>query len=81
MRRVVYWQKADRLVYLDEKATPEFWDSRWKTEGKPPLVNPRDDVVIVTAKFLQAGSRVLEGVRTWQQAQSDGGLRLQSDRD
>jgi len=61
MRTVVCWPKADRLVYLDEKATPEFWDSRWKTEGKPPPVNPRDDVVIVTAKFLQAGSRVLEG--------------------
>ena len=61
MRRVVYWQKADRLVYLDEKATPEFWDRRWQTEGTPPAVSPRDDVVTVTTKYLATGSRVLEG--------------------
>src|SRR5450759_5063183 len=61
MRRVVYWQKADRLVYLDEKATPEFWDARWRAEGKPPVVSPRDDVVAVTAKYLSSGSRILEG--------------------
>jgi len=61
MRRVVYWQKAERLVYLDEKATPEFWDARWRAEGKPPVVSPRDDVVAVTAKYLSSGSRILEG--------------------
>ena len=37
MRRVVYWRQADRLVYLDEKATPEFWDRRWQAEGKGSL--------------------------------------------
>jgi len=61
MRRVVYWQRADRLVYLDEKATPEFWDRRWEAEGKPPAVSPQDDVVTITAKYLQPGSRILEG--------------------
>lgn len=61
MRRVVYWRKADRLVYLDEKATPEFWDHRWQVEGAPPEVSPRDDVLRVTGKVLQPGSRILEG--------------------
>jgi SAM-dependent methyltransferase len=61
VRRVVYWQKRDRLVYFDENATPEFWDSHWNSEGKPPPINPRDDIVAVTSKYLAAGSRVLEG--------------------
>jgi len=61
MRRVVYWRKADRLVYLDEKATPEFWDHLWKSEGSPPAVGPRDNVIVVTARFLELGSRILEG--------------------
>lgn len=61
MRQVVYWQKTDRLIYLDEKATPEFWDRRWEAEGKPPAVGPNDDVITVTAKYLKPGSRILEG--------------------
>ncbi|MGI6387354.1 MAG: hypothetical protein ACOX2W_09535, partial [Desulfomonilia bacterium] len=60
MRYVAYWEKVDRLVYLKEKATPEFWDSWWKTEGKP-AVNSKGEVVTVTAQYLQLGSRVLEG--------------------
>ena len=61
MRRVVYWPKTERLVYFDENATPEFWDSRWSAEGKPPPISPRDDVVTVTSAYLAPGSRVLEG--------------------
>src|SRR6476620_1336604 len=61
MRRVIYWPKARRLVYLDEKATPEFWDSHWQAEGRPPVVSPRDIVVSVTSKHLARGARVLEG--------------------
>ncbi len=61
MRRVVYWPGAERLVYLDEKATPQFWDSHWRAEGRPPSVSARDDVITVTAKYLPAGARVLEG--------------------
>jgi SAM-dependent methyltransferase len=61
MRRVVYWPNANRLVYLDAKATPEFWDHRWKLEGKPSQVSPRDEVVTVTAKYLPRGARILEG--------------------
>jgi SAM-dependent methyltransferase len=61
VRRVVYWPGAERLVYLDEKATPQFWDSHWRAEGKPPAASARDDVVLVTAKYLSPGARVLEG--------------------
>ena len=61
MRQVVHWPKADRLVYLEEQATPEFWDARWEAEGSPLPVGPRDEVLTVTPKYLAAGARVLEG--------------------
>ena len=61
MRQIVYWPSARRLIYLDEKATPEFWEQRWQMEGKPGPVSPRDEVVTVTAKYLPRGSRILEG--------------------
>ena len=57
----MYWPGAERLVYLDEKATPQFWDSHWRAEGKPPAVSARDDVVTITRRYLPAGSRLLEG--------------------
>jgi SAM-dependent methyltransferase len=57
----VYWPGAERLVYLDEKATPQFWDSHWRAEGRPPAVSARDDVIAITRRYLPAGSRVLEG--------------------
>ena len=59
--RVVYWEKTDRLIYFDEKATPQFWDFHWQAEGKPPAIGPRDDVVVVSRKYLARGSRILEG--------------------
>ncbi len=61
MRRVVYSPHANRLVYLDEKATPEFWDAHWRTEGRPGASRQDDEVVKVTARHLPAGARVLEG--------------------
>ena len=61
MRTVVYWHQADRLIYLDEKATPEFWDQHWRAEGKPPQRNRHDEVVAVTRKHLKPGARILEG--------------------
>lgn len=61
MRQVVYWSDANRLVYLDEKATPEFWDQRWEDVGKPGPVSSREEVVTVTRRYLPAGSRILEG--------------------
>src|SRR5205085_6450543 len=61
MRSVVYWRSADRLIYLDEKATPQFWDQHWNEEGEPPRRNRRDDVVTVSRSHLSPGSRILEG--------------------
>jgi SAM-dependent methyltransferase len=61
MRQLVYWANAKRLVYLDEKATPEFWDRRWQNEGKPGPVDPRAEVITVTAKYLSPGACILEG--------------------
>jgi SAM-dependent methyltransferase len=52
---------ADRLVYLDEKATPEFWDARWRAEGRSGTSRQDSEIVRVTARYLAAGSRVLEG--------------------
>jgi len=61
MRDVVYWPAADRLVYFDEPATPEFWESYWQAEGEPPQISQRDYVVTATRKYLAPGVRVLEG--------------------
>lgn len=61
MREILYWPQAERLVYLDAKATPEFWDARWEREGPPPPISPKDDVIVVTKKHLPPGARVLEG--------------------
>lgn len=61
MRRAVYWPAAGRLVYLDKKATPEFWEHRWQAEGKPGPVDPRDEVITVTSRYLPRGARLLEG--------------------
>lgn len=61
MREVLYWRRQQKLVYLDERATPQFWDARWVAEGTPRPVNPRDEVVTVTPRYLDSGARVLEG--------------------
>lgn len=61
MRRIVHWPDRQRLVYLHEKATPEYWDSTWEKEGPPPLVGSKDDVVTVTREYLEQGAKVLEG--------------------
>jgi len=49
------------LSYVDERSTPEFGDHRWRAEGKPGPVSPRDEMITVTKKYLPRGSRVLEG--------------------
>jgi len=61
MRQVVYTPVADRLVYLDEKATPAFWDARWHAEGRAGTSRQDNEIVRITAKYLPAGARVLEG--------------------
>jgi SAM-dependent methyltransferase len=61
MRRVVYSPSLDRLVYLHEKATPQFWDALWVAEGAASPPTPRDPIVTVTRRYLPAGAKVLEG--------------------
>jgi len=61
MRRAMFSPDLDRLVYLDEHASPEFWDARWVAEGPPPPVGPKDEVRTVTPMYLQSGARILEG--------------------
>jgi len=57
----VYSPRVDRLIYLQEKATPEFWEARWEAEGKPPPPSLHDEVVMVTRRYLRPGARLLEG--------------------
>ena len=52
---------SDRLVYLDEKATPEFWDARWRAEGRASNSRQHDEIIRVTSKYLPLGACVLEG--------------------
>lgn len=61
MRRVVYAPAMQRLVYLDEKATPEFWDARWKAEDNARPSRYDQVVAAVTVRCLPRGARVLEG--------------------
>lgn len=61
MRRIVYSPRADRLVYLSERATPEFWDARWQAAGAPSPSRKHREIVRVTARYLAGGSRILEG--------------------
>jgi SAM-dependent methyltransferase len=61
MRKIVYQQAADRLVYLHAKATPEFWEEYWRTEGKAPPASEHDEVVQITRRHLSSGARILEG--------------------
>jgi SAM-dependent methyltransferase len=61
MREIRYWPRKNRLVYLEEKATPEYWDALWRAEGKAPPPSDRDAVVRVTRGYLPPGAAVLEG--------------------
>lgn len=61
MRRVVHSPRLNRLVYLHEKATPEFWEALWEAEGMAPPPTSRDPVVAVTRRHLPRGARLLEG--------------------
>jgi len=61
MRQILYSPDAKRLIYVGERATPEFWDHRWRAEGRPGPVSPHDEVITVTERYLPRGSRVLEG--------------------
>jgi len=57
-------KKNNQLVYLSQKATPEFWDECWDdAEFKKTVmgVSSRSYVKRMTEKFLPTGSKILEG--------------------
>lgn len=59
-----YDQNKNRLVYLGEAASSEFWDEQWSTlqTTKQKIESKRNPVVTgKTKKYLPKGSRVLEG--------------------
>ena len=61
MRTRYYSPQLDRIVYLDERPTPEFWDARWNAEGWTGISRQDEMITEVTALHLPAGARVLEG--------------------
>jgi SAM-dependent methyltransferase len=61
MREIVHWPRSERLIYFHESATPAFWDDYWQAQGQPPSASQRDYVVTVTKKYLEPGTRILEG--------------------
>jgi ubiquinone/menaquinone biosynthesis C-methylase UbiE len=61
VRKIIYWGRANRLVYLNEKATPEFWDNQWRAVGPPTEISRKHDVVAVTRRYLSREARILEG--------------------
>lgn len=61
MRSITYSPTHDRLVYLEGRATPEFWDDHWKRQGTPEALSRHDEILITTSRYLRSGARVLEG--------------------
>lgn len=54
---------GDRLLYVTQSATPEYWDAHWKQTMGDTFQNPPAHryTVWLTKKYLPAGSVVLEG--------------------
>ncbi len=56
-----------RLVYVDSRADSEFWDQQWATHNleallsAPPLSHYNREILQTTRRYLEAGSRILEG--------------------
>ena len=63
MNTIFYDEKNERLVYVDEAASHEYWDNHWKDELKKTLTNPPRNqfYTALTKKYLKPGSVVLEG--------------------
>jgi len=54
----------NRLVYIEEKASPEFWDKTWVDQefyNSVISVSRRSYVCSITKKYLMRGSKILEG--------------------
>lgn len=59
-----YDTKNKRLVYIEEKATPEFWDRQWEDEKlkRSILTGSKDRFVFpITKRYLKPGAKILEG--------------------
>lgn len=58
-----YDSKFDRLIYIGQAATDQFWDEHWETDDfrKAITSNPNSYVTKITKKYLSIGSRILEG--------------------
>ena len=58
-----YDEDKQRLIYISQSATEDFWDQHWETEDfrKAVTATPNSWVAKKTADFLQKGSRILEG--------------------
>ncbi len=62
---IFYWPKAGKLVFLKEKATPEFWDRKWQTrDWKKEITRSRKKIywAHILKKYLpDKDTRILEG--------------------
>ncbi len=59
-----YDQEHRRLVYIEQAATPEFWDHQWEDEKlkKSILAGAKERFVYSNTKhYLQPGAKILEG--------------------
>ena len=54
----------NRLVFIEQNASSNFWDEHWHKAGLGKTINPvsnRNFVCRFTKKYLQPGARILEG--------------------
>lgn len=59
-----YFDSAnDRLVYVNTAATSNYWDEHWESDDFEKLVKVSNNPFIVnnTKKYLEKGSKILEG--------------------
>lgn len=59
-----YDPEEKQLVYIEQSATPEFWDRQWEdTELKKSILAGSKDrfVYPITRRYLKPGSKILEG--------------------
>ena len=62
-REKYYDSNFDRLIYIVQAATEQFWDEQWQTvEFRKAITStPNSWVAMITKKYLSVGSRILEG--------------------
>jgi SAM-dependent methyltransferase len=51
----------NRLIYLDQRSSPKFWEYHWQRVGTPAPLSRHDEILATTARYLVKGARVLEG--------------------